>query len=610
MVQSVSSELVADARLLPAPHTAVEKAAIEAALLATPAPRRAMKLRILLGTAALAVAVTVPNLSLGAMGSPFFRLAENSMPRAQKPTMGRTPPARVAPSYVPQPFIPVSQPDDITSTAVTYGTRSGFNGFRREVPLGLLVDARPLDLASAPVDMPVVATASFAAALREQPVSLLRGADRLAGTNLVFMEQITERPLVARLAPARARALQVIVSPDTSAGPGEIISDAALVSPVAVSLDTPFSGEEPTMPPAPQRETILQVGREQMRPARVSVIQAGQGALTIDTSLGDLPVSPIATPAFPTVNPVTAASASAPARSRPGLAAQIRTARITPAPVAVIAEASDAFSLAAEPFEAVALAAIAPSARLPQAPLQKIGAATPARNAHLVDIEQISGRPLIARAAPEEAREVRGTLGPQSSVMRSDAISNELVESAFAGVIGASRDIRGSLPLNRSPRPESPNRLPEAVRAAIVRTAPIPQPDPGLGAAAAEQASLVPKSELDARINGVLTGTVDFRQLDGTIAVRLRSVVGLLRDRFSSTEFSALLEGDAIDTFVPIAQLQAVGVPISYNPAYDEVEFGIDYQDAPNAKKVQVEQIGAPSIGQERTMIEQIPRRR
>jgi hypothetical protein len=105
-----------------------------------------------------------------------------------------------------------------------------------------------------------------------------------------------------------------------------------------------------------------------------------------------------------------------------------------------------------------------------------------------------------------------------------------------------------------------------------------------------------------------MTGRVDFQQLNGTIAIRLGSVVDLLRDRYSAAELDRLSSAGAMSAFVTLAQLQAAGIPISYDPVYDELEFGVDYDDAPHAAKVQVEQIGAPSIGSDRTLMDQIPR--
>ena len=189
---------------------------------------------------------------------------------------------------------------------------------------------------------------------------------------------------------------------------------------------------------------------------------------------------------------------------------------------------------------------------------------------------------------------------------RSVAVANESVEAAFAGMIDVSAAARRAIPTapSRQPRLPDPQRGP--VADPVARVVPIPSPDAALSASAAAQAELVVKSKLDARVNGVLTGAVDFRQLDGTIAIRLGSVVDMLRDRFSPSEIEHLRAGQSINAFVPLAELQAAGIPISYNPAYDEVEFGIDYNDAPNAGKVQIDQIGAPTIGTDRVGMDQI----
>lgn len=618
MGQPESAELTADPRFLPAPLTAAEKAAVEAALLASNAPRGATKARVLVGTAALALAVTVPNLSLGAMGSPFFDLADKPSAEAEMDSDPRTSPARAATTVAQRPYIPVAYANEIAPAVATYSSRSNFGEFDRELPLALRSGAQPLDLAAARVEMPIAATAALSASFRNQPVTLAQVADGDRRTPSVFIDQITDRPLVARLAPLRARELQVMLGGNSSIARSEVISEASFEAAFAGVLDTGATappGEAlvdapgrntPQEAPEPRRQSVALAEPLSTRSARVSASAAGQSALAIDLALDEQQDVSAFLPAFPADNPLSptplsAAPVRAPVRSEASLAASARSAA-----VAVVEEGKQAFNLAFEPYMGVRSATVAPSARLPEAPVQRFNAATPARNAHLAQIEQISGRPLVARAAPQESRQVRATLDASSPVARGDAISSELVETAFAGMAGITSEMRGSLSLDGQQRP----RLPREVNEAIARAVPIPEPDPDLSANAAAQAALVPKTELDARVNGVLTGSVDFLQLDGTIAVRLRSVVGMLRDRFSSNEFSALLQGDAIDTFVPIAQLQAIGVPISYNPAYDEVEFGIDYKDAPNAKKVQMEQIGAPSIGQERTMIEQIPRPR
>lgn len=207
--------------------------------------------------------------------------------------------------------------------------------------------------------------------------------------------------------------------------------------------------------------------------------------------------------------------------------------------------------------------------------------ARPAPHAQLVEMQQI---------APVRAVETQPgrNLAPGSAAL----------EAVFAGPIDASGAIREVAPVS-----------PRQTRVPTPRAVPIPAPDPALDAAAAAQAQVGHKTRLGARVNGVLTGSVEFRQLDGTIAIRLGSVLDMLRDRYSADQFERLSSSQSASSYVTLAQLQAAGIPISYNPAYDEVEFGIDYQDAPQAGKVQVEQIGAPTAIGESVMIDQIPRR-
>lgn len=140
-----------------------------------------------------------------------------------------------------------------------------------------------------------------------------------------------------------------------------------------------------------------------------------------------------------------------------------------------------------------------------------------------------------------------------------------------------------------------------------MRAVPIPTPQAAPGAHDLQN-ELVIKTRLDARINGVITGKVDFRQLDGTIAIRLGSVVDMLRNRFGADELNRIRGAGGLDSFLTLAQLQAAGVPISYDPVYDEVAFGIDYKDAPQAVKVHVEQIGSPTFRSDAALIDQIPR--
>lgn len=276
-------------------------------------------------------------------------------------------------------------------------------------------------------------------------------------------------------------------------------------------------------------------------------------------------------------------------------------------PVAVLSTGSQEFDLAFASVEMPSpIVALVPPG-LSSGPLQFTGSRKSAIATRTLEIEQITDLDLVVRATPENVRSSQQPLAAATSSARTDAIANRSVEAAFAGAIDASSAVRGSLPVTPNRQPNEPRQGHQGIDD-VRRAIPVGAPSAEVSASAAAAAVLVPKSKLDARVNGVLTGSVDFRQLDGTIAIRLRSVANMMREQFSRTEFAQITNGQAIDGFVTLAQLQAAGIPVSYNPAYDEVEFGIDYKDAPNAKKVQVDQISVPSLGSQLTAIEQIPR--
>ncbi|UAB78261.1 hypothetical protein INR77_00440 [Erythrobacter sp. SCSIO 43205] len=271
-------------------------------------------------------------------------------------------------------------------------------------------------------------------------------------------------------------------------------------------------------------------------------------------------------------------------------------------PVAVLASGSQEFDLAFAGVEMPTGFVAPPSLSRGAAPAPLVSKRKDTIRTPSVAIDQITDMGPVVKATPENAGEQGTTLSVGSAAARTEAISNRSVEAAFAGAIDASNAVRSALPIARTATAAQP-----VVRDAA-RAIPVAAPPPELRGAAAAETALVPKTKMDARVNGVLTGKVDFQQGRGTIAIRLRSVANVMREQFSKSEYDEILSGRSIDSFVPLAELQAAGIPINYNPAYDEVEFGIDYKDAPNAKKVQIDQISVAPVGPQLTAIEQIAR--
>ncbi len=272
-------------------------------------------------------------------------------------------------------------------------------------------------------------------------------------------------------------------------------------------------------------------------------------------------------------------------------------------PLTILESAADRFDLA---FAEVAMPSpieFAISRPLPaqgSSDVQIVSAELPAPlRASLIDVPQITNGRAFSTATPPEVRLAQPTLAAGSRMDRSVAIANESVAAAFAGTLDVSGGVRESLPIESAPVDDA---------AGFSGAVPVPETPAGLGASRAAEMELVTRSRLDARVNGVVTGSVEFQQRDGTIAIRLGSVIDLLRDRFSATELDWFSQAGSMGTFITLAELQAAGIPISYDPVYDEVGFGIDYDDAPQAAKVQMEQIGSPMVGSDRALIDQIPR--
>ena len=258
-------------------------------------------------------------------------------------------------------------------------------------------------------------------------------------------------------------------------------------------------------------------------------------------------------------------------------------------PLAVLASGSERFDLAfagveVPQVEMVSFAALA--ADIAPGNARPIDNA-PAPLAGLVQVPQITESRGFATS--------REVIAPGTGSDQSLAASNASIEAAFAGAIDVA-GVRSAIPIDDIAQSD----------AATESSFALPPVDPAVSASAAAQAELVPKTELDARVNGVLAGSVDFQQTDGSIAIRLGSVVELMSGRFSASELEHLSSSAASDSYVTLMELQAAGVPIRYNAAYDEVEFGIDYNDAPEAAKVQVEQIGGQTSAADSVMIDQI----
>jgi len=113
------------------------------------------------------------------------------------------------------------------------------------------------------------------------------------------------------------------------------------------------------------------------------------------------------------------------------------------------------------------------------------------------------------------------------------------------------------------------------------------------------------QSQLITRIDGRVAGQLEFQQTNKALAVRLGSVVELLKDRYNMSEFERITASSAADVFVTMAQLRDAGIPITYDPVYDEFNVGSREHRPTNAHKVQIDQIGSPSRSTKRSAMDQ-----
>ncbi len=137
----------------------------------------------------------------------------------------------------------------------------------------------------------------------------------------------------------------------------------------------------------------------------------------------------------------------------------------------------------------------------------------------------------------------------------------------------------------------------------------VPKPKPALTAPASAAASpyeVDVSARLLTRVDGKTAGTVDFQQTPSGLKVRLGSIVEVLADRFDPAQIARIRCSAAGNTYLSLTDLQAQGVPISYDPVYDEFNVGTTDTRPKAGRKVHIDQITAPERSGDSTAIGQI----
>ena len=73
------------------------------------------------------------------------------------------------------------------------------------------------------------------------------------------------------------------------------------------------------------------------------------------------------------------------------------------------------------------------------------------------------------------------------------------------------------------------------------------------------------------RAGDQVLGQVEFQVADGQVSVRIGQVLDLFEGRMEGAEFASLRASSAAREFVSLDRLQAAGIPLDYNAAYDEL---------------------------------------
>jgi hypothetical protein len=151
----------------------------------------------------------------------------------------------------------------------------------------------------------------------------------------------------------------------------------------------------------------------------------------------------------------------------------------------------------------------------------------------------------------------------------------------------------------------APTPLPAAVAAVV------PKPARAFTAPASAPTSIAApafSARLLTRIDGRARGEVDFQQTPAGLKVRLGSVAEVLADRLPAGELARIRGSAAGNAWLSLAELQAQGIPISYDPVYDEFNIGREDTRPRAARKVHIDQISAPERAAGAATMDQIRR--
>lgn len=421
------------------------------------------------------------------------------------------------------------------------------------------------------------------------------------------------RRVLARFLPGSVAVLAAFTMPEFSVGAGDL---------------APHGGfGDPPQPASKQRQDRARIGQASVKPQLAGVRyapildldRAEAASLTLPAVMASLPagnrLGPDAVPAnsapvieavIPAFVPPPPAPVPAPVIAPLASRTEDRAELLTPASMPVDPVA--AVAVVAEAAPVIVPAAMPAIRTAPSLPLDQSAAmAAPAAPVALVT------PPPAARQAMPAARGMIDQVTPariaaaQTSKPATAAPAMGAPAAAKAAVVApAARVPVTALAPAARPAPTPTTSLSPSKAAALA----VPRPNnPALAAPPASKPAMPDiTARLITRVDGKTAGAVDFQQTPGGLKVRLGSIVEVLADRYDPAQLARIRTSAAGNQYLSLAELQAQGVPISYDPVYDEFNVGLTDTRPKAAHKVHIDQISTSYRGLEAPGMAQRPR--
>ena len=424
--------------------------------------------------------------------------------------------------------------------------------------------------------------------------------------------------MLTRFLPGSVALVAAFTMPELSVGAGDLVKGGGLADP-----------PEPASKPRPKSGLgLAKPGQAPVKPQLAGVRYAPiiNLDLTKAAPLASPPVTPVVMAPVPSGNrpeAEIAAVASAPvaeAATQAFVPTPSRTAPLAKPAIAGAEDRGEALGAASMPAAPVAAAVV-----IPEAPSVMVPAALPAvdeaPSRPRADSAQVAvpSAPVAPVAAASTALPAARGMIDQVAPARIAPMQTPQPSAAPPAMNAAPVAAAAAAPAARAP--VSAAVLAPPTRTAASAPAPdktaaivVPRPaNPALGPALAAPATSTPvtpaiTARLITRVDGKTAGAVDFQQTPGGLKVRLGSIVEVLADRYDANQLARIRASAAGNQYLSLAELQAQGVPISYDPVYDEFNVGLTDTRPKAARKVHMDQISTPERGLGATGMEQVRR--